>query len=323
MDNPAWFGQLKRRIILRNDVQYQSLRTKGSYTLKRNIAHLFDAYGKIVDLSSKLHSSEKKLHELNEEITNNSKVLEAFRCLAFTADGRFFAVGVKGGAISIYNTSTAKLYSTLVSESADISSIVFTTPTGDLPPTLVTASSNGKLSVWDVAGGKEQIILDSQSECCGICASANATVCSAHKDGYIRVCDIRSKELIKELSAGSEGAAVTCMSVSEDGQLLLAVFSDGTVAVFDLSSFSEIRYWSIADLRPSHTFGSCCWIESSFFIGCQNGMIATGTLNDEQIKSVYLSELGDSSPVIHCAASSRKNKLVAATPDQISFWIVE
>ena len=69
--------------------------------------------------------------------------------VAYSPDGRYFASADRAGGVVVWESGTAKEFNTLAGHKSAVTALAF------MPGVLASASTDGKISLWDVKEGKE------------------------------------------------------------------------------------------------------------------------------------------------------------------------
>ncbi|MCX8075855.1 MAG: WD40 repeat domain-containing protein [Aquificaceae bacterium] len=174
----------------------------------------------------------------------------------FSPDGKTVASGGEDGKIKLWEASTSKLLRTLEGHEGSVFSLSFS-PTGKL---LASGGLDGVLNIWDVRSGKvvhsftayeedgeggengealeeeleEERMSESEEEgdvdygFLGVAFSPDGKIlASGNNDGFLRIWDVQSGELIMATQA-HEGEAIS-VAFSPDGKLLLSGGADGVI----------------------------------------------------------------------------------------------
>lgn len=157
--------------------------------------------------------------------------------VAYTPDGKYFAVGMRDGLIKIWDASTGESHMILQGHTAGVNLVVFSRD-GSL---LVSASSDHTAKIWDVGTGKELITLTGHSDEVGnVAISAdNRHVATTSLDSTVKVWDVRSGKLERTFTSAISSWGLS-VAFSPDGTQLVTSFADGTLAGWDLATGNSI-----------------------------------------------------------------------------------
>jgi WD40 repeat protein len=172
------------------------------------------------------------------------------RC-AFSPDGRLLATTSPDGSSKLYDADLSA-YSgpsswrllrervTLGRHSSGVTACAFA-PDG---LSIVTASSDRLLKIWDTRNGRERATLaghDATVSDCGFSPDGTLVV-SASEDGAVKLWDPYTAREVRAL-AGHTGAVLGC-AFSPDGRWTGSTAADGTLRVWDVASGESLcEYW--------------------------------------------------------------------------------
>jgi len=116
---------------------------------------------------------------------------------------------------------------------------------------VVTASMDGTLRFWDLAGEQRQ----DPFEQCGIAYSAKFhpsgnVVASAWGDGFVRLIDTSGNQIGPAYRIPESSSPAFCVDFSDDGKFLGAVFGNGKACVWECRSSSPDTWLASEPRRP-------------------------------------------------------------------------
>jgi WD40 repeat protein len=122
---------------------------------------------------------------------------------------------------------------------------------------IVSASEDGSVRVWDAASGRERSVLRGHGDSVRACTINldGSRVISAGDDGTVRLWDVFSGAQRNLLTGHS--AAVKVLALSPDGKWLASASDDGTVRIWDLEAATEHHV-----LPVGSTCRGCAWVGS-------------------------------------------------------------
>jgi WD40 repeat protein len=159
-------------------------------------------------------------------------------CLAFSANGKFFAAGFSGGTVLLSNLATG--HSVTLSEgyplAQSIGGIAFS-PDGQ---TLAVGNTGGGVQLWDTTTGRrsENLLREDQTTAVSSLAFSpdGKTVAVA---GYSDLIRLWSVPAASETASLPEDSAVDSITYSPDGNTIAAGTVDGTVGLWNVSSRTQ------------------------------------------------------------------------------------
>ncbi|HEY4798781.1 MAG TPA: WD40 repeat domain-containing protein, partial [Bacteroidia bacterium] len=162
--------------------------------------------------------------------------------VAFSANGKTFAVGTSDGKLSIFDSKEAKLKKILKEHTLDITSISFN-PINDY---IVTASKDGSAKIWDGNSGGSLFTLKHAKAVNGAVFSPDGKfIATGSSDNTVKIWDAATGEMKKSLDADSK--EVTAITWSADGKYIASGGSGGKVIIWESASgnkFAETNFKS-------------------------------------------------------------------------------
>jgi WD40 repeat protein len=151
--------------------------------------------------------------------------------VAFSADGKYMVTGSQDRTIDVWLRAKGKLLRTLRKEAS--AGVVALAMRGGQ---ILSASSDGTLSLWDLGGNRAVVQSAAQVEAVRALAVApdGATFVSASRDGVLRVWDSKTLERRWSLAGSAQQRWVACNDLEtcwrrEDGTLLGRVGEQGDI----------------------------------------------------------------------------------------------
>ncbi|HKB37064.1 MAG TPA: WD40 repeat domain-containing protein, partial [Gemmataceae bacterium] len=150
----------------------------------------------------------------------------------------------EGNAVLLWDTTTGKEVRRFTGLNDKLKSVAFA-PNGK---TLAAAGSDGRVALWDVAGGAERLYIVAHPNASSAEFSPSPAVvfspdgkvlASAGTDGTIRLWDARTAKELGQLAAPD--SAFGCLALSTDGKLLITGSADGSVLVWDWAEAGKPR----------------------------------------------------------------------------------
>jgi dipeptidyl aminopeptidase/acylaminoacyl peptidase len=162
--------------------------------------------------------------------------------LGFSPDGKILATNglEKNGqtpAVFLYDVATGKEVRRMVPRGGKSIHALAFSPTG----TLLASAGDEAVRVWDVATGKERLLLRGHQDAVRAVAFApdGATLASGSRDRTVRLWDPATGKELRRIE-GHRGS-VAAVAFSPDGKLLASGASDTTMLVWDLTDGKAAR----------------------------------------------------------------------------------
>ena len=149
-------------------------------------------------------------------------------CMAFSPDGRTFAIGIGDGTIQIWDTIIGARKTTLVGHTNGIFGTAFS-PDGN---TIVSGSSDGTVRLWDVNTGIEKKTLTGHTDWVWSVAFSpdGDIIASGDSDGSIYLWDANTGAHTKTLTGHTR--YILSLAFSPDGRILVSGGEDNTVRLY-------------------------------------------------------------------------------------------
>lgn len=146
---------------------------------------------------------------------------------------------MKGGSIISWDLETSKIKSNLQAHKSEIKSLYLAKK--DSPALLASASSDGKIKLWDLRGKNTSISIKGHLESvnCISISPDSFYLASGANDNLVKLWDIRQNKLIKDLYV-SEQTAVNCLEFNPYCITLAYGSNDKTLKHWDLERFELI-----------------------------------------------------------------------------------
>ncbi|KAG0006776.1 hypothetical protein BGZ65_003913 [Modicella reniformis] len=154
----------------------------------------------------------------------------------YSADGKWFAVGLGSGYISMHETPNWKIIRTLNGHSGTVNSVMFS-PEGDQ---ITSGSDDNTVRLWDANTGDCQQVFIGHSNCVNNVAYSprGGQVASASDDKTVRLWDVKTGDCLKTL-------------IGHSGGVYSAVYSPKGNQIASSSADKTIRLWDVET-------GECC-----------------------------------------------------------------
>ncbi|TWU05152.1 Serine/threonine-protein kinase PknB [Symmachiella macrocystis] len=157
--------------------------------------------------------------------------------LAFSAAGRWVAVGGEEATVYIYDTVTLTEVVRFATEQGEVNGVAFS-PDGTL---LASSGDDGTVRLWDWQQRRHVRTIQAHADEAyevEFSLDGNRLITSGI-DPIIRVWDVATGAVVGSLEGHAEAAGA--ISVSHDGRRLASAGRDGTVRLWDLDTFKELR----------------------------------------------------------------------------------
>ena len=150
--------------------------------------------------------------------------------VAFSANGKTFAVGNADGRITTYDTKELKYKKIYKEHTLDVTSISFN-PVNDH---IISASKDGSAKIWDGVSNGSLFNLKSHTASVNgvVCSPDGKTIATASSDNTVKLWDAATGEMKSSFDAGSK--EVTAITWSADGKYIATGGMGGSVAVWEM-----------------------------------------------------------------------------------------
>jgi len=208
--------------------------------------------------------------------------------LLLNYEENYFFSGLKGGSIISWDLETSKIKSNLQAHKSEIKSLSLLK--SDSSHLLASASSDGKIKLWDLRGKTTNISLKGHLECVNcISISPDANyIASGANDNLVKLWDIRQNKLIKDLYAADQ-TSVNCIEFNPYCITLAYGTSDKTIKHWDLERFELISITPIDKLPASKLVFEPSG--KNIFIGTNEGF-KYWMIDDEKPELIDMFEVG-------------------------------
>ncbi len=229
----------------------------------------------------------------------------SIQCLAFSADGRFFAAGLAGGTVQLSDLVTG--HSVTLGEgyqiAQSVSSLAFS-PDGQ---TLAVGNTAGGVQLFDTATGRRSETLVTESESTAVASLAfspdGKTLAVAGYSDLIRLWSISTAS---ETASLAEDGPVQSIAYSPDGKTLAAGTSNGTVGLWNVNSRTLTATFgegsSVTTVAYSPDGSTVAVADASGHVGLWNATLGSHASTFSE---------GDGSPVTNVAFSPNGHTLAA------------
>ncbi|KAM1128975.1 hypothetical protein TB2_038759 [Malus domestica] len=181
---------------------------------------------------------------------------------------------------------------------------------------VVSAAYDRTIKVWDLQKGYCTNTIMYPKNCNALSFSMDGqTICSGHVDGNLRLWDIEKGKLLSEVAAHSN--AVTSISLSRDGNVILTSGRDNVHNLFDMRSLEVRRTlratgnrvasnWSRSCISPDDNYVAAGSADGSVYIWSISKADIVSTLKEHTASVLCCSWSGHGKPL----ASADKNGII-------------
>ena len=143
-------------------------------------------------------------------------------------------------------------------------------------PLALTAGSDRMIKIWDIntAVSKGKMGCSSGAYCMDV-AMSDSVVASGHRDGAVRLWNIRDSKMIHEIRAVHDSLVSSCQYFPGDGNKLITASRDQTVKMIDLrmlkvvASYESESYYTTSDTSQIGISPMGRWVA----LGSKNGKL--------------------------------------------------
>lgn len=160
----------------------------------------------------------------------------AILSLGYSYTNDMVVAGATDGIAKLWSLSNGRLKHTLTGHQSKITSAKFT-----LDNKVITGSHDRTIKLWDLSRGYCTKNIFTLSACNDVCPvdEAGHTLASAHLDSHVRLFDLQSGKVIKELPS-LHSDQITSISLSPDRNYILSMSRDNSLRVLDLRTFESL-----------------------------------------------------------------------------------
>jgi WD40 repeat protein len=207
--------------------------------------------------------------------------------LAALDDGQRVASGSDDTTIRIWDLATGRCERVLEGHEGWVRALALHPDTGDV----LSASGDRTIRFWSGSRASGQITLDDRPRALIV---QRHELLAAGDDGHIWCFDL----LHSASGTPAHGSAVASLRSGPDSTSVISLSVDGSVALLDASSQSEVARWSFDDDRATAAELSS---DGSLFLGTEKGHVMGASTSDADL--VHVGQFG--SPISQLVASAR------------------
>ncbi len=159
----------------------------------------------------------------------------AVLCVAFSPDGKQFAVSGTDRIVRLYSTSTLSLLNTFKGHGFAVDSVAFSA-NGSL---LASSGKDGVTKLWDIGSRQEKSLIESQTVWSMSFSADNKLLAVANYPQSVDIWDIDAGVKVKSLIGHQSG--VSAVEFSPDGKKLVTGSDDNTAKIWDAATGKELR----------------------------------------------------------------------------------
>lgn len=135
---------------------------------------------------------------------------------SFSHDGKYVVTGDMGGLIQVWDVANKNLL--WCYEGDELEWLIW----HHAAHVLLAGVQSGEIYMWQIPQGNCKVFPTNGSKCtCGVLLPNGTQVAAGYEDGSIRIWDLKSTSIVNQVSNETTGGAVTGISCSADGKLMI------------------------------------------------------------------------------------------------------
>ncbi|XP_042011347.1 autophagy-related protein 16-like [Salvia splendens] len=236
--------------------------------------------------------------------------------LCITHDNKSIIAASSSNTLYVWDVSSGRVRHTLTGHTDKVSAVDVSKVSNR---NVVSAAYDRTIKVWDLQKGYCVNTLLCYSNCNALCFSMDGqTICSGHVNGNLRLWDIQTGKLLSEIAAHSS-SAVTSLSLSRNGNMLLSSGRDNLHNLFDMRTL-EICANLRGNGRVASNWSRSCLSPDDGYVaaGSDDGSVEIWSVGNAKIVSTLKEH---TSPVLSCAWSELGKPLATCDKNgNICIW---
>ncbi|PKA57749.1 Dynein assembly factor with WDR repeat domains 1 [Apostasia shenzhenica] len=227
--------------------------------------------------------------------------------IAITHDNKFVIGASSSNNLCVWEPSSGRIRHSLTGHSDKVCSVDANRYSSR---NIASAAYDHTIKIWDLQKGYCQHTIISISNCNAVAYSIDGMhLISGHVDGNLRLWDSQSGKLISEVAAHSQ--AVTSVSVSRSGNIVLTSGRDNVHNLFDLRSLEVCGTFRANGSRMASNWSRSCISSDEQFVvaGSADSSVYVWSRLKGDVASVLE---GHSAPVICCTWNGLGRPLASA-----------
>lgn len=234
--------------------------------------------------------------------------------LAITSDNSSIIAASSSNNLYIWNADSGRLNHTLKGHDDKVCA-VDTSKVSRFH--VVSAAYDHTIKVWDLHKGNCINTITFHSNCSAICFSIDGqTICSGHVDGSLRLWNVQTGKLLSEVAAHS--LAVTSISLSRSGNMILTSGRDGLHNLFDLRSLEVCSTLKASGHRMASNWSRSCISPDENYVaaGSADGSVYIWSIS----KANIVSTLKEHTASVLCCSWGGLGKPLASSDKKGHIW---
>ncbi|HMV46628.1 MAG TPA: caspase family protein [Blastocatellia bacterium] len=169
------------------------------------------------------------------EVTKLSSRANPVQAVAFSNDGRWFAIGNRDTSATLWDVNAGRLTANFAGNTGSVNAVAF----GSDSQTLATGSQSGIVRLFNVVGANETANWQAHEDSVNALLFADDKLVTGSSDQSIKVWNAATRNQIVKLSGHT--AEVRALAVSADGKWLASGAADGAIKIWQTGDWREVQ----------------------------------------------------------------------------------